>query len=617
MVPTAVDFETEAICDRPQYPPEPVGVSIMVGGGKPRYYAWGHPLKNNCTKADAHRALRAVWDSKASVLCHHSKFDLDVAETHFGLPLLPWERTEDTLYLLFLKDPYARSLSLKPSAERLLGMKPEERDEVRDWLVEHKVIAKNGNPGSHIAKAPGDLVGRYANGDTRRTYLLWKKLRGDMDAGMLSAYDRERRLMPLLLANERVGIQVATERLGSDLITYEKALVTVEEWLRSRFKAPSINLDSDEEVADALDRVGAVGEWVLTPKSKKRSVSKKNVQITDSEIAGAIGYRSRLVNVLSQSMRPWAAQAAACKGYISTEWNQVRQSKGRDDVKGARTGRLSCARFMNITKDYGRKNDGYIHPEFLKVPALPLVRQYLVPDKGGVWVHRDYSQQEFRILAHYEEGAIYESYQREPRTDYHVLMQARVEQITGSVLDRDLVKTLNFGILYGMGAALLASRGGWTVQRAVELRNAVKKAAPGIFGRYYGLDGSIKKRARSNEPVREWGGGLIYCEDPVVAKEGPRKGETITFDYKMLNHLIQRSAASCTKEAIIRYHQVKKEGRLLVAVHDELNLTAPQGAWQEENRLLQEVMESIEFDVKMLTDGKAGPSWGELAKESK
>lgn len=616
MVPYTVDFETHGIEARPVYPPVPVGVSVWAPGKKPVYYAWGHPTKNNCTKEKAYEVLRDIWRSGKEILFHNAKFDLDVAREHFGLALPPWHLVHDTLFLLFLNDPHAPSLSLKPSAERILGMPPDERDAVKEWLVAHGIVPSNAGPrlvGPNIWRAPGDIVGRYAKGDVLRTRKLFDLLLPKLDAGERRAYDRERRLLPILLNNEAQGLRVDVDRLAVDLGRYESALVTVEEWLREQMQTPGLDFDKDTEVADALDRCGAVTEWVLTPKSKKRSTSKKNIRITNREIAQALGYRNRLFNVLSQSMRPWLTQAQA-KGYIYTEWNQVRQAKGDNDSKGARTGRLSCSRFMNITKDYSDRNDGYVHPSAPAVPELPLVRRYLMPDPGGLWVHRDYNQQEFRILSHYEEGAIYESYLKDPRTDYHVSMQARIEEVTGEHLERRPVKTLNFGLLYGMGVGLLAERGGWTVAKATALRNLVKKAAPDVEE----LNKDLKKLARRNEPVREWGGGLIYCEKPTTIKEGPRKGATQTYEYKVLNHLVQRSAASCTKEAIIRYHDVKKESRMLVTVHDEVNITAPAGCWQQENALLRSAMESIEFDVPMLTDGKVGTSWGDLkAMEAK
>ena len=58
--PVTVDFETKKIQGRPAYPPEPVGVAIKLPGKKSKYYSWGHPTKNNCTKGQAVAALKAA-----------------------------------------------------------------------------------------------------------------------------------------------------------------------------------------------------------------------------------------------------------------------------------------------------------------------------------------------------------------------------------------------------------------------------------------------------------------------------------------------------------------------------------------------------------------------------
>jgi hypothetical protein len=203
--PVVVDFETDAIEQRPAYPPKPAGFSIkMPGDRKPRYLAWGHPTGNNTDFRTAQRVLKDVWASGQKVLFHNAKFDLDVAHEHMGLRDLPWHRVHDTLFLLFLHNPRARSLSLKPASEALLGMPPDERDAVRDWLVDQRIIKKRQSPGAHIAKAPGDLVGTYANGDVIRTERLFRMLYPEIiKRGMGPAYDRERKLLPILLANER------------------------------------------------------------------------------------------------------------------------------------------------------------------------------------------------------------------------------------------------------------------------------------------------------------------------------------------------------------------------------------------------------------------------------
>ena len=101
--PVIIDFETEAIQGRPNYPPKPVGFSIMKKGETTsRYYAWGHPTENNCTFEKAREVLRKVWDSKAPLLFHNAKFDVDVAQIHMGMATLPWQRIHDTMFLVYL-----------------------------------------------------------------------------------------------------------------------------------------------------------------------------------------------------------------------------------------------------------------------------------------------------------------------------------------------------------------------------------------------------------------------------------------------------------------------------------------------------------------------------------
>ena len=195
-----IDFETEAIQPYPDYSPKPVGVSIWLADKPaPEYYAWGHPSGNNCTWEDAKRALAAIWAEP--MLMHNARFDLAVAEKWMGLRW-PKEHLEvhDTLYLLFLHNPHAPSLSLKPSAKRLLGMEPEEQGAVRLHLAGMGIKGKDW--AAHISKAPGELVGKYADGDVIRTRRLFEHLLPEINrAGMLDAYRREQRLAPILNAN--------------------------------------------------------------------------------------------------------------------------------------------------------------------------------------------------------------------------------------------------------------------------------------------------------------------------------------------------------------------------------------------------------------------------------
>ncbi len=682
LTPVVIDYETDSIEDRPEYPPKPVGVAILdetkqftrglltkaqrkalKAKDTEVYLAWGHPAENNSTKSQGQRLLKDIYRSGRPVLMHHSKFDCDVGDVHLGLGLLPWERVHDTLFEIALDDPHAHTFSLKPSADRILGMKPTEQDALKDWIVSNVPGATAGNAGAHICKAPGDLVGRYAIGDVVRTWRIHQKLmpRFDKDKApdggpnMRTAYDRERRLMPILLENERLGMRVDVEQLRQDILVYEAAQEMARRWLEKRLRCKDFDPNDKELVADTLAKRGIIKDWVVT-KMGKRSTAKNNMgvekfrdkklvdkdekgnPIKSTEVASALGYWNRCQTVLSQSMRPWLAQAEKSNGRIYTSWNQVRQSKGDSDkTKGTKTFRMSCSRFMNIAKAWDDRDDGYIHPRHipggLKVklpsptgrgksktlmlqhlPTLPLVRKYILPERGHLMAHRDYNQQELRILAHFENDQLCAAYKADPWLDVHDYVRRLILEITGQDLPRRSVKVINFGKIYGMGARGVMEKLHCDKGSALKLISAHRKALPGVRE----LEREVMDRGKEGLPVREWGGGLIHCEPPMEHfNEQTKRTETWTWEYKMLNYLIQRSAASCTKEAIIRLHdhpRWKKLAIFMVAVHDEINSSSPKSAVKEALLIQRDVMASIEFDVPMLSDPKVGPSWGTLKK---
>jgi DNA polymerase I-like protein with 3'-5' exonuclease and polymerase domains len=628
-----VDFETEAIEPTPDYPPEPVGVSIMLPGDRgARYHSWGHPTGNNCTRRDGERALAAVWRSKLPIVFHHSKFDMAVAEERCGLPRLPWERVHDTMFLLFLDDPYSKDLKLKEAAVRLLGMKPEERDAIREWAIAERLIPKNAKEVGHlICKAPGTLVGPYANGDVIRTKKLFVRLLPSIhERGMMPAYERERRLTPCLMDNEREGVRADLPALRAAAKTFgassdaEKfgdaswfsggAMDQTDAWLRKALRTKDLNVDSDDELADALVAAGKADEggFLATP-TGKRSTSKDSIiqAVTDRRVLQVLQYRARLATAKNTFILPWLREAHASKGVVRPSWNQVRQwGHGKD--AGAKTGRLSASRFMNVPKPFLEREGKFEHPHFAGLPALPEVRQFLLPDRGGVWGKRDYAQQELRVLAHFEDGVLLENYLKDPRLDVH-RFAARLAAEHGALNEadperaRDIMKTIGFALLYGMGLGELARRLGIDVSSAKRLKKAYLSIFPGLED----LDDDLKEMGRQGVPVVTWGGREYLVEPP---KYSEKFGRMQTFEYKLINFLIQGSSADCTKEALIRYHSMKREARFLITVHDEINVSLPKGREEQELRILGEAMMSVEFDAPMLSDASVGPRWNELKK---
>jgi DNA polymerase-1 len=222
-------------------------------------------------------------------------------------------------------------------------------------------------------------------------------------------------------------------------------------------------------------------------------------------------------------------------------------------------------------------------------------------------------QQELRVLAHFEDGVLLQNYLRDPKLDVHQLAADMVCSMLGlpqSPDMRDKMKTIGFGLLYGMGLGSLADRMGVDVATAAKLKKAYLAIFPGLKS----LQEDLTRRGKTGVPLRTWGGRLYYAEE---AKYIEKRGRICSFEYRLLNYLIQGSSADCTKEALIRYDKEKKHGRFLVTVHDEINICVPPKAAKAEMKLLFDVMRSVEFDVPMLSDGSMGDSWGSLKKLEK
>jgi DNA polymerase I len=619
--PHVVDFETFAIEDRPRYPPAPVGVSVKAPGKKDHYYSWGHASGNNCTWGEAKAALEEAWANPSGVVFHHGKFDQDVAEVHMDLPLLPWDRSHDTLLLAYLDDPHQRDLGLKSIASRKLNEPPSERDEVVEWLVENQPVpgvkVSRSKQSPHYAMrylpwAPGDLVGRYACGDTARTDAIFKLLLPSIiERGMSDAYDRERRLMPILLAAERRGVAVDVPRLRSDVLEYSRVLARIDAFLRRTLASPDINLDSGDQLITALlDRGLAERDLIGLTEKGKLATDKTTLKrcVKSKGLGSLLAYRAELCTCLRTYMGPWLEMAEATGGSIHTQFNQTKSPEG-----GTRTGRLSCTWFMNIPKAFEPLFKSADKPTLPAPPAglgkeplpqLPRVRSYIVPRKGYVFIDRDYSQQEPRILAHFDGAALLAAYQASPWIDFHDYAKAELEKF-GMFYERKPVKNTNLGLIYGMGKNKLAEKNDMTVEEANALKNAILRLYPGLKTMY----AEMRRRAKAEEPIRTWGGREYYCEPPRIVN-----GRIREFDYKLVNVLIQGSAADCTKEALLRYDDTRgPDDWFLLPVHDQVLAEVPVKRRDAGMEVLRQALESIEFEVPMLTEGDwSAKSWGDL-----
>lgn len=597
-----LDFETEAIEPRPKYPPSPVGLAMLLpGDARPRYYAWGHPTGNNTTRGEVVKRLAEVMRDYVTVW-HNGAFDLDVAETHFGIA---WpEEHHDTLLLAFIEDPDAATLSLKPLAEKWLGEKPTERDRLRDWVIEHVPGATPKNWGAFIAKAPADIVAPYACGDVARTKKLFTYLgpRVLADERLNRGYERERKLTRVLIRMERRGLPVATQRLAKDIKAYTETKAAIEQKLMTWLKVPKREREdfkwSGANFAEQFIRSGRVAALPETEKGNPSTSAESLAEVLPPKIAHEFEVRAQLATCLNTFMTPWYESGRDNGGRFYARFNQVATYHNGKRAAGARTGRLSMTpNLQNVIRS--DKDD-----------RVPKLRDYIIPGREFAAIgQRDYSQQELRILAHYEDGPFLASYIEHPDQDAHILVRDLIARETGIKLERRPTKDLNFGMIYGMGIASLAERMGIPQEEARAAWKAHEQALPGVKN----LRRDLIDRAEAREPIYTWGGRRYYCEEPKFIK-----GQLRSFEYKLINILIQGSAADCTKQAMINYFESGADDRwpMILQVHDELIFGIPEyGSWKLAHAAMRDAMLGVDFAVPMLSDGKLSKkSWHQMKK---
>lgn len=593
-----IDFETRGIAGNPiVYPPQAVGMAVLVDGHAPVYLGWGHGGKNNCTYQEAKNYYDRLIASGEPLLYHNGwSFDIPVELRWMGLrEPHDWKRVHDTLYMLYLMDPYADTLSLKPSAERYLNLPPDSQDNLRQTVLR--------NAGRDLGK---DWMGyawrytsayemeEYAIDDVLKTRALYEHLKDKVPS---EPYDREREIAPILHRATVNGIRIDRQRLDSDLNRYEEVLEQCNSMLRARLDSDIDELKGDA-LADALERAGLVDEWVVTP-TGKRSTSKENLlsAINDKSVVDLLVYRSSIQTCLQTFMRPWLTKSTE-DGRVHPNWNAVRSTEN-NRRKGTRTGRLSSddPNFQNVPTEFNIVvPDGF--------PEPPYMRIYCLPEEGHVWAKRDFSSQEFRIMAHFEDGTLCEAYRADPMLDPHSMGRGFILEATGIDYPRKDVKITGFSIIYGSGVPGLSSQLGRPPHEAAHIRAAYFQAFPGAKQ----LISDVQAVGRSGSPITTWGGRKYYVEPPKLVQ-----GRMRTFEYKLLNYLIQGSAADQTKQTIIDWDKERDLSTVFLAtVHDEINISVPEGIVKPEMVTLRRCMHRDYFDVPMRSEGFVGPNWHEI-----
>jgi DNA polymerase-1 len=231
---------------------------------------------------------------------------------------------------------------------------------------------------------------------------------------------------------------------------------------------------------------------------------------------------------------------------------------------------------------------------------MPQVRKYLLPDEGNVFVGADYAAQEMRLLAHFAGGALLDKLVESPREDVHMIA-ANIAGIT-----RKVAKTLGFAVLYGAGVGKIAESLYISVADAENVKKQYLQAMPEIKT----LSRDVQSDGRMNQPITTLGGREYYVEKPKIME-----GRFRSFEYKLVNYLIQGSAADQTKQAMLDYCRQTKHGRLTFSVHDQLVIQCAPEHVEEESALLQSCMVNSfaeVLDCPFIADVDVGPNFREV-----
>jgi DNA polymerase-1 len=233
-------------------------------------------------------------------------------------------------------------------------------------------------------------------------------------------------------------------------------------------------------------------------------------------------------------------------------------------------------------------------------------RSCFIPEEGCWYGKIDYSQIEYRCIAHYSIGEksdeIKRTFNDNPHTDYHALVQRWIKEVTGTDLDRKFVKNLNFGTAYYMGVDSMSKKFGWPHDQSKELNRIYFETFPFLKP----TRNEVVNTAKMRGYVR-----TVLGRRARVSREMRENKK----EYVVWNYLVQGTAADIMKKAIVDAWNAGIFTVLVphITVHDELGVSIPktlQGV--EAYRELKHVMENVvKLKVPIIAEAEIGPSWGE------
>ncbi|MEG4571350.1 DNA polymerase I [Microcoleus sp. N3A4] len=595
--PVAWDTETTAIEPRDA---ELVGIGCCwgTGEGDVAYIPTGHKTGKNLDKAAVLNALRPILESENyPKALQNAKFDRSILRCQ-GIKLAGV--VFDTMLASYVLNPET-SHSLSELSRKYLGIVAKSYNEL---VPKNKTIADISIP----------AVADYCGMDVHTTFGLVNKLRAELKEADKSSFpgktleglllEVEQPLEPVLAEMEYCGIRIDSAYLQELSQQLEKSLTEIEE---KTYQAAGrkFNLGSPKQLSEILLEK-------IPDEFQKKSRKTKTGYSTDAAVLDKLQgdhpivddllehrtlskLKSTYVDALPQLVR-------ADTGRVHTDFNQTATG----------TGRLSSSNpnLQNIP----------IRTEFSRQ-----IRKAFLPEPGWVMVSADYSQIELRILAHLsQEPVLIEAYQNN-RDVHTVTAQLLFEKEEVTPDERRFGKTINFGVIYGMGAIKFGKSMG---KSAADGKEFIKRFNE-RYSKVFEFLEKVKKEAIALGYVTTILGRRRYLkfESESLRDLKGRNPQDIHSDRlksisrddaqslrAAANAPIQGSSADIIKLAMIEVHKILQnyQARLLLQVHDELIFEVPPDEWEELQPKIRTAMENaLPLSVPLIVDIHAGQNWME------
>jgi len=577
----ALDTETTSLAT---HTADIVGLSFSVRAGVGYYVPVGHrsadlltPTPKQLPLQQVLDALRPILEDKHKAKCGHNlKYDKQILR-RAGIELRGI--TADSMLLAYCLYPAKYPPKMDSVAEDYLDYR----------CISFEAVAGKGAKQICFDQVPVETALPYASEDAevalRLTHILRDKLEVEH---RLKRHDEIELPLAFVLADmEWKGAHIDAARLRELSARFGERIMQLEAAIHAA-AGETFNIRSPKQLGELLfERLGIAGgkktksgQWATGQDVLESLTDEHEVPRLILQVRQWAKLKSTYTDALPKLIHPRT-------GRVHTSFNQAITT----------TGRLSSSD-PNLQNIPIRSSEGRE------------IRKAFTAEEGHTLIAADYSQIELRLMAHFSGDAVL-SQAFADGADIHAATAAAVNDIDLADVSGDMrrrAKIINFGILYGMSAFGLAKQLGVARGEAKDFIDAYFARYPSVRGF---MDATLEQ-AREDKFVETLLGHRVYVPE-IDSSNGMRRAYA---ERTAINAPLQGSAADIIKVAMIRLHRrlqaESPEASIILQVHDELIVEAPNSQTQAVALIMQETMESaVHLNVPLIVDIGVGHNWYE------